>query len=144
MKTEFIALLKEQEGKHLEGHHVDGFTKWLNGKLASISDTGDTKVEFEVRADMCNLFGIIHGGAISAIMDEIMGFQLFIKSEDTATYLAMNIVVDFVKSAKKGEILTAIPSVVRIGRKTANMSCELLNAQGVVIARSSSNFLRMT
>lgn len=143
MKTAFIELLKNSLGKHVEGE-ASGFSKWLNGKIHRVSDEGDIELEFTVREDLCNPYGVMHGGAMSAILDEVMGLLLFIKSEENATYLALGIHAHFVKAAKMGETLIAIPHIVRIGRQVAAVHCELRSVQGHLVAQGSANFLRMT
>ncbi|MCP4440430.1 MAG: PaaI family thioesterase [Aureispira sp.] len=143
MKTEFVNLLKQNIGKTVEGH-VAGFGAWLNGRIKSVTDEGNIELDFEVREEMLNPMGTMHGGALAAIIDEILGMQLFAKSDEGATYLAINIQVDFIKAVRVGETLTAIPEVVRIGRRAANVACVLVNSKGVVISRGSSNFMKMT
>lgn len=143
MKTEFINLLKQNIGKSVGGQ-ITGFGAWLNGRIKSVTDEGDIQLDFEVREDMLNPMGTMHGGALAAIIDEILGMQLFAKSKEDAAFLAINIQVDFIKAVRLGETLTAIPNVVRIGRRAANVNCTLVDTKGVVIAKGSSNFMRMT
>jgi len=92
---------------------------------------------------MLNHFGVVHGGALAWILDEVLGMQLYIKSDEDAAYLSLGINVDFVKAAKVTDTIIARPKVVRIGRKTANVTCELQNQEGTILAHGSSNFLRM-
>lgn len=143
MKKEFIELMRSAVGKHVEGK-ASGFSKWLNGRIRSVQENGDLEMEFDVRPDMCNPFGVLHGGAASAIADEIMGLLLFVKSEETATYLSMSIHVQFIKTAKMGDTVIAVPEIVRIGKQTAVVHCALKSMDGVVVAHASSNFLRMS
>lgn len=139
MKTEFIAFLKTQIGRHVEGNAAP-FSNWLNGKILAINEQGDIQMAFIIREEMLNPFQVAHGGALSAMLDELMGMQLFIKSGEES-YLALNLAVDFLKSCRAGEILTGTPIVVRKGRRTATLTCQLLNEKGDVVAQASSNFL---
>lgn len=143
MKTEFVELLKKHIGSRVEGRGT-GLSNWLDGKVHAVADDGTIEMEFEVREDMCNPFGVLHGGAMSAIIDEVLGLQLFAQSDETATFLALGLHVDFVKSAKLGELLVAKPQVVRIGTRVATVRCELFDAKGNLVAQGSSNFLRMS
>jgi len=143
MKTEFIAFLRTQIGKHVEGNAAP-FSNWLNGKIHSVSETGDVQMGFIVREEMLNPFQVAHGGALSAMMDEAMGMQLFIKSAEDEAYLALNLTVDFMKSARVGEELVSIVEVVRKGKRTATLRCQLVNAKGDIVAQASSNFLTIS
>jgi len=142
MKKEMIKFLQQNIGNRT-AEHLQGFGKWLNGRLKAINDEGDIQLDFEIRQDMLNPLGTIHGGALAAILDEMMGMQLFVKSAENDAYFALNIAVDFVKNAKLGDCLTAVPELLRIGRKTANLRCSLYNAEGLLIAQGSSNFLKL-
>ena len=139
MKTEFITFLKTQIGRHVEGNAAP-FSNWLNGKILAVNEQGDIEMAFIIREEMLNPFQVAHGGALSAMLDELMGMQLFIKS-DEESYLALNLTVDFLKSTREGEILTGKPVVVRKGRRTATLTCQLHNQKGDVVAQASSNFL---
>jgi acyl-coenzyme A thioesterase 13 len=142
MKTDYIEMLKANVGKKM-GERLPGLGGWLNGAVSKISDEGDLEVEFEVREEMLNPMGNIHGGAIAAIIDEILGFQLFLQCDKDVAFVSMTMNIDFLRPAQAGDIITAVPQVVKIGRKTANVKCELLNAKGKIIALGGSNFMRI-
>lgn len=142
MKTDYIQQLKDNLGQKM-GEYLPGFGAWLNGAVSAISDEGDIEIEFEVRENMLNPMGAIHGGAIAAIVDEVLGFQIFLKSDKDAAYVSMTMNIDFLKAAKAGEIITGIPKVIRIGKRTANVSCVLKNEKGQLIAQGVSNFMRV-
>lgn len=142
MKKDAVEFIKANLGKPA-AEHLQGFGAWLNAKVIKISDEADLELEFEVREDMLNPMGTIHGGAIAAILDEVMGMQLFLKSGEEDAYFALNISVDFIKNAKFGEKLKAVPHLLRIGRKTANLRVDLFNEKGQVMAQASSNFLKL-
>ena len=143
MKKEIVAFLKQNIGMSAASH-IAGFGGWLGGVLKKVSDEGDIELDFEVRNEMLNPLGTIHGGAMASILDEVMGMQLYLKSGEEDTFFAINIVVDFVKNAKESEILTAKPELIRIGRKTANLRCTIYNSEGTVVAHGSSNFLKIS
>ncbi len=135
-------MLRENVGVSMKGK-IAGFGSWLDGRVSKISEKGDLEMEFTVREEMLNPMGNIHGGAVAAIIDEILGFQLFLQSEENAAYVSMTMNIDFLRAAQAGDVITAIPKVVRIGRKTANVKCDLLNKDGKVMAQGVSNFMRV-
>lgn len=142
MKTSYIKQLQENIGQSMKGK-MAGFGGWLDGKVTKIDDEGNLEMQFVVREDMLNPMGNIHGGAVAAIVDEILGFQIFLQSAEDAAYVSMTMNVDFLRGAKGGETITAIPKVIRIGKKTANVTCQLLDSQGKVVAQGTSNFMRV-
>lgn len=142
MSKEKIAFVKAHEGQHIEGN-ISGLGAWLNARILSVNEkTGMLQLEFEVRPDMLNPMGSLHGGAISAILDESMGMQLFVLSEDRA-YYATSLQLDFVRAAFEGQKVVAQPELIRIGKRSANMRCLLLDQEGKVLAHGSSNYLQI-
>lgn len=142
MKTDYIKKLQANKGQKM-GEHLPGFGGWLDGTVNAITNEGDIEIAFEVRENMLNPMGAIHGGAVAAIIDEILGFQLFLKSAEDAAYVSMTMNIDFLKAARVGDIIIGIPKVIRIGKRTANVSCVLKNAKGDLIAQGVSNFMRV-
>lgn len=141
MKASYVSMLKENLGVEMKGK-IQGFGSWLNGRVVEVSDKGDIVMQFTVRDEMLNPMGNIHGGAISAIIDEILGFQLFLQSEENAAYVSMTMNIDFLKGATTGDVIRAVPKVNRIGRKTAHVSCQLFVGEKLM-AIGSSNFMRV-
>ena len=142
MKTSYIKQLQGSIGQRMKGK-MAGFGGWLDGKVTKIDDEGNLEMQFVVRDDILNPMGNIHGGAVAAIVDEILGFQIFLQSAEDAAYVSMTMNIDFLKAAKEGEVITAVPKVVRIGKKTANVTCQLINEEGKLIAQGTSNFMRV-
>lgn len=142
MKVDYIKKLQNNIGEQL-GQHLPGFGAWLDGKIVAINEEGDVEIEFEVRENMLNPMGAIHGGAVAAIIDEILGFQLFLKSPENTAYVSMTMNIDFLRAAKAGDRIIGVPKIVRIGKRTANVSCILKNEEGKTIAQGVSNFMRV-
>lgn len=142
MKADYVKQLKENLGQPMS-EYLPGFGAWLNGAVTAINDEGDIELTFEVRENMLNPMGAIHGGAVAAIIDEVLGFQIFLKGDEDAAYVSMTMNVDFLKAAKTGDLITGIPTVVRIGRRTANVRCVLKNQKGELVAQAVSNFMRV-
>ncbi len=132
-----IAFLNQNLHKKIADGNPNPITTWLDGTLIKAS-AGSVTADFDVRADQCNHAGVIHGGVISTILDEIMGMTLItLKIEHL--YVTINLHVDFLFGAKAGEKVTAISEVFRVGKKIANVEAKLYNAEGKLLAKGSSN-----
>ena len=123
-------------GKPLSGVPSE-FTLWLNGTLRQ-AEIGMLEMDFLVRKDMTNPMGIMHGGVMAAIMDEMMGFTVFCMQNEYF-YSSVNLSVDFLESGKVGDTVTARAQLIRKGSRFVNMECTLKNQKGVLIAKASSN-----
>ena len=132
-----IAFLNQNLNKKIADGNPNPITTWLDGTLLKAS-AGSITAEFLVREDQCNHAQVLHGGIISTILDEIMGMTLItLKIEHL--YVTINLHVDFLFGAKAGEKVTAVSEVYRVGKKIANVEAKLFNAEGKLLAKSTSN-----
>lgn len=132
-----ISYLNQNLNKKIADGNPNPITTWLDGTLLKAS-AGSITAEFLVREDQCNHAQVLHGGIISTILDEIMGMTLItLKIEHL--YVTINLHVDFLFGAKAGEKVTAVSEVYRVGKKIANVEAKLFNAEGKLLAKSTSN-----
>jgi acyl-coenzyme A thioesterase 13 len=142
VKEKVVAYLRDHLGLR-SSERMEGFGAWLDASLENISENGDIVLKFEVRDEMLNPLGTLHGGVFSAMMDEAMGMQLYISSEEGVAYFAMNLTTDFVKNVKRNDFLLVKPIIVRIGRNTATLRCEVYNSKNELVGQGSSNFYKI-
>ena len=88
---------------------------WLGGTLLDVNE-GSMKVQFVVRKEMTNPQGVIHGGMVSTILDDLMGASVYTLNRESA-YTSININVDFLYGAYEGDIITGEGHIVRAGKK---------------------------
>ncbi len=51
----------------------DAFSQWLHIQIIK-SESGACKLQMTIRPDMCNGFGIVHGGIIFSLADSALAF----------------------------------------------------------------------
>ncbi len=132
-----LSYLNQNLNKKIADGNPNPVSKSLDGTLLAAS-TGSITVEFEVREDQCNHAGILHGGIITTMLDEIMGMTL-ITVEIQHLYVTINLHVDFLFGAKPGEKVKVISEVFRVGKKIANVEAKMYNAEGKILAKGTSN-----
>ena len=70
----------------------------------------------EVRAAHCNARGILHGGVLAALCDNVMGLSLHtVLGKDQTNIVTINLALDYIGSAKIGDSLLIVPRVLRAG-----------------------------
>lgn len=132
-----LAYLQANLNKKIADGNPNPISTWLDGTLIKAS-AGSITAEFTVREDQCNHAQVLHGGIVTTILDEIMGMTL-ITVEIEHLYVTINLHVDFLFGAKAGEKVTAVSEVYRVGKKIANVEAKLYNAEGKLLAKSTSN-----
>ena len=97
----------------------------------------------EVRAPHTNSRGLVHGGLIAALLDNVMGLAcgqaLRAQGQEGAGSVTVSLTVDFHGMAKVGQWLTFEPHFVRAGRTLAFVEASAL-VDGEIIARGKSTF----
>ncbi len=124
-------------GQPFGDQHPSPVGRWLNGTIRRVQ-AGEFEADFLVRPDMTNPVGILHGGIMCTIMDEAMGIAIY-TLDDSNFFAAINLVTDFLRSAKLGEVITARARVVRRGRRIVHAECHVFNAAGDLLAKGSCN-----
>jgi len=139
MSNPIVEMFASQVGKGIEsGPSPVG--NWLAGTMCEVKE-GEVTVRFEVRENMTNPVGGIHGGIISLMCDEVIGMTCF-SLYNEYHFTSINLVVDFLSAAKVGDVLDVCAKVVRKGRTIINLECTVTNEAGKLIAKAQQNMAR--
>lgn len=106
------------------------FARKFDLKLIEIG-AGYSKVRMTFTPDMENMFGMAHGGALFALIDE--AFETAGNSHGTLA-VALNMNVTFVAPAIPGSVLTAEAIEISLTRKTATYEIKVRDEHGTLIA----------
>ncbi len=142
MENPVLSLLKQAVGQTME-RSPSPFGRWLNGTLLEVEE-GFAVCSFEVRENMSNPLGLIHGGALAAIADEVIGIAsatLNLKGR----YVSVSLNTEFLNSAKTGDTILAKARIDRAGKTLIHGSCEILHAdKQKVVALATCNLVSIT
>ncbi len=138
MSNPIVQFLQGQVGKSMT-ESPSPLARWLNGTFREVKE-GELTVDFTIREDMTNPLGITHGGAVSAMLDEIIGIAVY-SLHNEAPYATVNLNVDFLASSRPGETVTVKAKVIRKGRNIAHAEGHMYNAAGKLLAKATSNLL---
>ena len=117
------------------------FMNWLQPVMVTVGE-GSLTFRHTVREEMTNPFGTLHGGVIAAIIDDAIGATL-IAYEEPNFYISVNLAVDFLSSARAGDVLEAVTSIIKKGNQVVNAQCEVWNADRTrLIAKGYTNLLK--
>ena len=105
------------------------FVQKFGLKLTAL-DEGYSRVEMNFTPDMENIFGLAHGGAIFALIDE--AFETASNSHGTMA-VALNMNITYVSSPAPGSKLTAEAKEFSRTAKTANYDIKVLDEKGTLI-----------
>lgn len=138
MTNKALKYLEKFQGQKLV-NNPSPVSGWLDGRIIKIAE-GEAIIEYIIRQEMTNALGVLQGGLIAAIIDDAFGFAIFSLGKNKF-YTSVNLSVDFLLSAKPGQLVYAHAFVVREGNTIVNIKCDLNNEDGKLIAQSTSNVI---
>lgn len=112
---------------------------WMHFTLEHI-EKGTATISMEVKHEMTNPYGNIHGGMMALVMDEVIGWGVVSLDTDNH-YTSLNLNVDFLYAIKQGDRLKATSKVVRAGKKIIHVECHVYDMQDNLLGKASSNLI---
>lgn len=138
-KGKVLDFIKEKYlGKRVEDSRSPA-GNWLGFTLEAI-EKGSATLTMEVRPEMTNPYGHIHGGMMSLVIDEAIGWGV-VSLDTELHYTSLTLNVDFLYAIKAGERLRAESKVLRVGKKIINVECHVYDMEGNILARANSNLI---
>lgn len=134
-----LASIRERfEGKKVVGSRSPA-GNWLGFTLEKI-EKGFVVISLVVKEEMGNPYGNIHGGMMSLVIDESIGWAVAsMGSEQHYTSLTLN--VDFLFAARVGTGVRVEAQVLRMGKKIINVECHVFDEENRILARANSNLI---
>jgi uncharacterized protein (TIGR00369 family) len=103
---------------------------------------GEAVVEFEASARHANPMGTLHGGVLCDIADAAMGMAYASTLAEGETFTALELKINFLKSVWTGR-LQAIGRVVKAGRTSGLLECDITDEGNNLVARASSTCMTL-
>lgn len=140
MYSEAKAFLEAHVGKEIT-NSPSPFMSWLKPVILSV-DEGSLTFQYSIRKEMTNPFGTLHGGITAAIIDDAIGATL-ISYGEPYFYVSINLVIDYISSAREGDEVIAQTSILKKGNQIVNAQCEVWNKdRSRLIAKGYTNLLK--
>lgn len=108
----------------------DAFSQWLGIKILEIHEKY-CLIEMQIRPEMVNGLGTVHGGVTFSFADSALAFS----SNNTGdAAVALNCTINFTKAAKLGDTLFAESVLISDTRKTAVYDIKITNQDKILVA----------
>jgi uncharacterized protein (TIGR00369 family) len=116
------------------------FARLLGIELVDLSEAGAT-LGLEVRAEMLQNQGVVHGGVIASLVDTAAAFAVSTILAGDEITTTIDLTIHFLRPVTEGR-LTATAEVRRAGKRVIVLSVEITDAQGETVATAVTAFLR--
>lgn len=140
MYSEASAFLKDRIGKEVSDS-PSPFMSWLKPVILKVEE-GSLAFQYTIRKEMTNPFGTLHGGVTAAIIDDSIGATL-ISYGEPYFYVSFNLVIDYIASAREGDVIIAETTVIKKGNQIVNAQCDVWNDdRSRLIAKGYTNLIK--
>jgi uncharacterized protein (TIGR00369 family) len=111
-------------------------TAFLGVRPVSLGE-GEARIEMTAGERFHNTMGTVHGGIFCDLADVAMGAALATVTAEGESFTTLQLQMSYLQPVVDGR-LSARARVVRRGRGTAHLECDLEDDEGRLVARASS------
>jgi acyl-CoA thioesterase len=108
------------------------FYRHMDMKVVEAGE-GVSRLEMQVKEEMKNLYGIIHGGAVATILDSSCGIAIGSLLKPGEIVVTVDMRVNFISNVRSGTLIGE-GRVLHRGKKTGVASAEIRDGTGTLIA----------
>jgi uncharacterized protein (TIGR00369 family) len=132
-----MSQLSQYVEKWLEGDlELAPITKLLGVRPVSLGE-GEARIELTAGKHLHNAMGTVHGGILCDLADVAMGAALATVTAEGESFSTLQLQMSYFLPVVEGR-LGAHARVVRRGRGTAHLECDLEDGEGRLVARGTS------
>lgn len=121
--------------------HNNEFAKMIGMKLVGMQPNEAT-IEIEMRDQLRQPHGLLHGGVTATLIDTAMAFAVItvLTREEKASTVDLN--VYYLRPHTNGKI-SCTAKIIRAGKRLLTVSAEVINEQGKLIATALSTYTKV-
>jgi uncharacterized protein (TIGR00369 family) len=117
------------------------YAKLIGLELGEISP-GAVSIHLEVRNDLKQNQGVIHGGAVASLIDTAAAFAVLTQLDQNERVSTTDLTIHYLRPASSGR-LTAEARIVRGGRRLFVLSVEVRNDQQILVATAVTSYIKI-
>jgi uncharacterized protein (TIGR00369 family) len=117
------------------------FAKLLGIELEDVAP-GTATLCFEIRDDLKQNTGVVHGGAIASLIDTATAFAIIslLPPDEQAT--TADLTISYLRPLRNGKAHSTA-RVIRAGRRLIVVSAELVDDAGILIATALTTYIKI-
>jgi uncharacterized protein (TIGR00369 family) len=117
------------------------YAKLLGLELGEVG-RGVASVRLEVREELKQYQGVVHGGAVASLIDTAAAFAVLTQLEINERVTTTDLTIHYLRPANSGR-LTATARIVRTGRRLIVLSVEVTNDQEILVATAVTGYIKL-
>ena len=116
------------------------FAKLLGIEIESV-EPGHAVLSMQIRQELKQNHGVVHGGAIAAVIDSAMAIAIMPMLAENERTTTVDLTIHYLRPLTEGTA-RASARVVRAGKRVITVSAELFDHQEKLAATAISTYLR--
>lgn len=117
------------------------YAKFLGLELGEL-ELGKATLHLEVRDELKQNQGVVHGGAVASLIDTASAFAVLTRLELDERVTTTDLTIHYLRPIIAGR-LTATARIVRGGRRLFVLSVEVTNKQQVLVATAVTSYIKV-
>jgi acyl-CoA thioesterase len=121
--------------------HSLPFAKLIGMRLVDLK-LDEAVISIEMRDDLRQPSGVLHGGVTATLIDTAMAFAVRTRLEPTAATATIDLTVHYLRPLVEGKAICT-GKVLRAGKRVFTVSADVHNEEGKLIATGLSTYTRV-
>jgi uncharacterized protein (TIGR00369 family) len=117
------------------------YARFLGLQMGEVSD-GVASIHLDVREELKQNQGVVHGGAVASLIDTASAFAVLTQIELHERVTTTDLTIHYLRPVTSGR-MTATARVVRGGRRLFVLSVEVQNAAQVLVATAVTTYIKI-
>ena len=117
------------------------YAKFLGLELGDMKP-GEASLHLEVRDELRQNRGVVHGGAVASLIDTASAFAVVTQLEPNERVTTTDLTIHYLRPVTAGR-LTATARTVRAGRRLFVLSVEVMDNQQKLIATAVTTYIKL-
>ena len=117
------------------------FARLLGIELEGVGK-GTATLGLNIRRELTQNHGVVHGGAIASLIDTSTAFAIISLLEPGEKVTTVDLTISYLRPITSGRI-TAVAKVIRAGRRLFVVSAEVLSSDGKPAATALSTYIKV-
>src|SRR5439155_17800255 len=136
-----IEITEEHRQFAAKALHNLPFAKLIGMRLVDLK-VDEATISIEMRDDLRQPSGVLHGGITATLIDTAMAFAVRTRMEPTAATATIDLSIHYLRPHTAG-IAICTSKVVRAGKRIFTVSADVVNEEGKLIATALSTYTKV-
>lgn len=140
-KTLKRKITEEQKNRAAASMQKNPFAVLIGMKLIDLQ-SGEATVQIEMRDELRQPHGILHGGVTATLIDTAMAYAVITNLNETEKASTVDLTVHYLRPHSEGAF-SCTAKIVRAGKRILTVSADVFNEQGKLFATAISTYMKL-